>query len=989
MSGPSMDALRRALPARATASGARRRHAGVLPPRAVLPFHVPQPPCISSAMLENPAAPHAADHEDGSDESDFQVIADDGPAARVAAQRTAFIARAVEQAGSERDISAMVRLADAAASQAAALQRLPGTADVIRALGGYRVPPEFQQLHRRLLDAAIAWRAAGEQYGAAQAIFRKLHPGADADDARIHAAQAACEAAERQLLARHQVLGAARRSRFHPALNSRLQADIQAHLVQCLRQACDYVDADAAAGPGTPPRYELDIVLCRELAGMTRAAALRLEHLQTGAMSVPEFPELPAADRELRQKEWTSRFTADAEALEAMARRLRAAWGDVLPDTLPETQAAADALRAAPSKAVRAPAWREASLRRSFGLLLDSLGPLRSQAESAAAESGLLPGLRQLERLRRLCNLLHTAASLPRVLERSLDQWTAAEREGSAATVATLRERATAQAQAHEREAQALLDEAFLALWQSGAALLGAAGRSGFPGEVPALDLSQLASWARAAGALLKALPLPAAAEGIGGAEGRLPKETRLQGFFALANACELLGPPPAGTLPAMQRAERLRAVARSALAAAQGAMAEPLRTLARQCDAAHVRCLSAAVRTHAADVSRLFAQSRPTLEEAADRLGAELLQGWDFAFMPALVPEGEAAQATVTHAHSADGAPAESGLLESLRSIAREVDALHRPSIPRPQEMPPEDVQAHLGAKATLDAMACAARASCTLLALWQEIPSLLLPASVSSRTSRAAEFAQRAISVDLDAPAPAAEHAAGTDAKSALSLAREVRRRGLQMNTALKVMQHVFQARSNALQRVQDLRRLSPAKLNSKVEAIQSPFASAARLVSDREAALQSEIQGDESERARSERQRLTDWCAMLDWRMRLESMLVVSRIYAAVQNKEIEGAVPGSRLALGLQMNRTTLHELVTQLTDQNKTALQLQPLRENRPLMGAALGASLAAIRQLKDCDERTQALALPGKPGAGGSRAGAGGSKQGGQRRGAP
>ncbi len=96
-----------------------------------------------------------------------------------------------------------------------------------------------------------------------------------------------------------------------------------------------------------------------------------------------------------------------------------------------------------------------------------------------------------------------------------------------------------------------------------------------------------------------------------------------------------------------------------------------------------------------------------------------------------------------------------------------------------------------------------------------------------------------------------------------------------------------------------------------------------------------------------------------------------------------------MPGSRLALGLQMNRTTLHELVTQLTDQNKTALQLQPLRENRPLMGAALGASLAAIRQLKDCDERTQALALPGKPGAGGSRAGAGGSKQGGQRRGAP
>ncbi len=97
--------------------------------------------------------------------------------------------------------------------------------------------------------------------------------------------------------------------------------------------------------------------------------------------------------------------------------------------------------------------------------------------------------------------------------------------------------------------------------------------------------------------------------------------------------------------------------------------------------------------------------------------------------------------------------------------------------------------------------------------------------------------------------------------------------------------------------LQRVQDLRRLSPAKLNSKVEAIQSPFASAARLVSDREAALQSEIQGDESERARSERQRLTDWCAMLDWRMRLESMLVVSRIYAAVQNKEIEGPCPAA--------------------------------------------------------------------------------------------
>ncbi len=616
-----MDALRRALPARATASGARRRHAGVLPPRAVLPFHVPQPPCISSAMLENPAAPHAADHEDGSDESDFQVIADDGPAARVAAQRTAFIARAVEQAGSERDISAMVRLADAAASQAAALQRLPGTADVIRALGGYRVPPEFQQLHRRLLDAAIAWRAAGEQYGAAQAIFRKLHPGADADDARIHAAQAACEAAERQLLARHQVLGqrgdpAFTRAEFPPpgrhpgASGSMPSASVRLRGRGCRRRA------------GDSSRYELDIVLCRELAGMTRAAALRLEHLQTGAMSVPEFPELPAADRELRQKEWTSRFTADAEALEAMARRLRAAWGDVLPDTLPETQAAADALRAAPSKAVRAPAWREASLRRSFGLLLDSLGPLRSQAESAAAESGLLPGLRQLERLRRLCNLLHTAASLPASWS---VRWTSGPQRSVKARPPPLPPCASVppprRRPMNERR-KPCWTRPSLRFWQSGAALLGAAGRSGFPGEVPALDLSQLASWARAAGALLKALPLPAAAEGIGGAEGRLPKETRLQGFFALANACELLGPPPAGTLPAMQRAERLRAVARSALAAAQGAMAEPLRTLARQCDAAHVRCLSAAVRTHAADVSRLFAQSRPTLEEAADRLG-------------------------------------------------------------------------------------------------------------------------------------------------------------------------------------------------------------------------------------------------------------------------------------------------------------------------------------------------------------------------------
>ena len=160
-------------------------------------------------------------------------------------------------------------------------------------------------------------------------------------------------------------------------------------------------------------------------------------------------------------------------------------------------------------------------------------------------------------------------------------------------------------------------------------------------------------------------------------------------------------------------------------------------------------------------------------------------------------------------------------------------------------------------------------------MLALWQEIPSLLQPASVSSRTARAAEFAQRAISVGLDAPAPGVEHAAGTDAQPALSLAREVRRRGMQMNTALKVMQHVFQARSNALQRIQDLRRLSPAKLNTKVEAIQAPFASAARLVSAREVALQSEIQGDEGERARSERQRLADWCGMLDWRMRLESM------------------------------------------------------------------------------------------------------------------
>ncbi|WP_225975986.1 hypothetical protein [Paracidovorax avenae] len=140
---------------------------------------------------------------------------------------------------------------------------------------------------------------------------------------------------------------------------------------------------------------------------------------------------------------------------------------------------------------------------------------------------------------------------------------------------------------------------------------------------------------------------------------------------------------------------------------------------------------------------------------------------------------------------------------------------------------------------------------------------------------------------------------------------------------------------------------------------------------------------------ERASKERQLLADWRGMIDWRMRLESMLVVSRTYAAVQNQEIEGVSPGSKLAQNLQMNRSTLHELIAQMTDLNKRALQLQPLRENRPLMGAALGASLAAIRQLQDCDQRTQARALPGPQGASGSRAGAGGPKPAGHRRRAP
>ncbi len=986
LSGPSMDALRRALPARHTASGTQRRQAGIRPPRAVLPFHLPRSPRISSPVPGNPAVPHDVEHDGGSDEPDFQVIADDGPAALAAAQRTASIARAVEQARSDQDLHAMVRMADAAASQAAALPRLPGTAEVIRALGGYRVPPEFQQMHRRLMDAASAWRAAAEHYGAAQAIFFKLHPDADAGDGQIHAARASCEAAERQLLARRPVFWAARRSRFHPMLDFRLQMGSQAHLVQCLRQACDYLDADAAAVPETPPRYEMDTVLCRELAGMTRAAALRLERLQSGELSVPAFPELSAADRALRQKEWTECFIADAEALEAMARRLRAAWGDALPDASPETQAAADALRAAPGNAVRAPAWREASLRRSFGLLLDSLEALRNRAKSAAAESGLLPGLRQLERLRQLCGLLQTAASLPRVLERSLEQWTAAERERSAATIATLRELATAQAQAHGREAQALLDEAFLALWQSGSALLGGAARSGSSSEVPALDLPQLASWARAAGALLKTLPLPAAAEGI---DAGVSTEMRLQGFFTLANACELLGTPPGETLAAMQRAERLQTVAKSARSVARGAMAEPLRTLAGHCDAAHVLCLSAAVRTHAVDVSQLFAQSRPTLEAAADRLGVELFQSWHFAFMPALAQEAEPGQRPAPQATSTGDAPAENALLESLRSIAREVDALPRPSITMPLEMSPEAVQEFHCAKATLEAMAYAAKGSGTLLALWQETPSLLLPASTSSRTARVAEFAQRAISVDLDAPVPGPGYSAGTDAMHVMSLAREVRRRGLQMNAALKTIQQVFQARTNAQQRIQDLRRLSPAKLNTKVEAIRAPFISASRLVVAREAELQSEIRGDGGKRAGDEHQLLADWCGMVDWRMQLESTLVVSRIYAAVQNQEIEVTPPGSRLAQALQMNRTTLHELIAWMTDLNKKALQLQPLRENRPLMAAALGASLAAIRQLQDCDQRTQALVLPGPQGASGSRAGEGRPKPAGQRRRVP
>lgn len=176
LSGPSMDALLRALPARATASGAQRRHVGTLPLHAALPFQLPQPPGISSPVQENPVAPHAEDHEDASDALDFQVIADDGPAALKAAQRTAFIAWAVEQARSSRDLRAMVRMAEAAASQAAALQCLLDPADVGHVLEGYRVPPEFQKMHRRMLDAAAAWRAAGEQYGAAQAIFPSFTP---------------------------------------------------------------------------------------------------------------------------------------------------------------------------------------------------------------------------------------------------------------------------------------------------------------------------------------------------------------------------------------------------------------------------------------------------------------------------------------------------------------------------------------------------------------------------------------------------------------------------------------------------------------------------------------------------------------------------------------------------------------------------------------------------------------------------------------------
>ncbi|MEJ8417884.1 type III secretion system effector protein XopU [Xanthomonas oryzae] len=988
-----MNALLRALPARATASGAQRRHVGTLALHAALPFQLPQPPRISSPVQENPVAPHAEDHEDASDALDFQVIADDGPAALQAAQRTAFIAWAVEQARSSRDLRAMVRMAEAAASQAAALQCLLDPADVGHVLEGYRVLPEFQKMHRRMLDAAAAWRAAGEQYGAAQAIFSKLHPEADAGDARIQAAQAACESAERQLFARHQVFWAARRSHFPPMLNSRLQRDIQAHLVQCLRQACDSLDADAALNSETLPRYGMDSVLCWELAGMVQAAAQRLECLRNGALSVPAFVHLPAAERAFQQKEWTSRFIADAEALEVMARRLRAAWGDALLDPLPVTQAAADALRENLGSAVRVSAWKETCLRRSFGLLLDSLGTLRSRAESTPVDS-CVPGLRQLERLRQLCGVLHTAASLPRVLERSLQQWTAAEREGSAAFIASLCERAIAQAQAHEQEAQALLDKAFLALWQSGSALLGGEARSGFSHEVPALDLPQLASWARAAGVSLKAMPLPAAGQGSDMAVDRLPTELRLQGFFALADACELLGQPPAGTQSALQRAERLRTVARSARSAARGAMAEPLQTLARQCDAAHTLCLVAAVRAHAAEVSQVFAQSRPTLEAATDRLGADLFQSWHFAFMPALVQETEAEQAPAPHASSAGDAPAETTLplLESVRSIASEVDALHRLSIPMPQEMPPDAVQEHRCARETLDVMVYAARVSSALLALWQETPFILLPCAASSRTARAAEFVRRAISVDLDVPVPV-EHAAGADAMHALSLAREVRRRGRQMIVALKTMQQVFQVRTDnplqQVQQVQHLRRIRSSRLNAKFDSIDASFDSSIKFVTDLEAELQSEIRGDERDRAGKERRLLADWRSMLEWRLGLEKILMLSRIAVAIQTKELDEFAPDSEVAKALVTNVLQFLALIRNLTYHNKKAQQLGPLRENRPLMATALRASLTAIRQMQDCDERTQLIAAPCMQGAGGSRAGAGGPKQARQRRRAP
>ncbi|RBH39787.1 histidine kinase, partial [Xanthomonas oryzae pv. oryzae] len=321
----------------------------------------------------------------------------------------------------------------------------------------------------------------------------------------------------------------------------------------------------------------------------------------------------------------------------------------------------------------------------------------------------------------------------------------------------------------------------------------------------------------------------------------------------------------------------------------------------------------------------------------------------------PALVQETEAEQAPAPHASSAGDAPAETTLplLESVRSIASEVDALHRLSIPMPQEMPPDAVQEHRCARETLDVMVYAARVSSALLALWQETPFILLPCAASSRTARAAEFVRRAISMDLDVPVPV-EHAAGADAMHALSLAREVRRRGRQMIVALKTMQQVFQVRTdNPLQQVQHLRRIRSSRLNAKFDSIDASFDSSIRFVTDLEAELQSEIRGDERDRAGKERRLLADWRSMLEWRLGLEKILMLSRIAVAIQNKELDEFAPDSEVAKALVTNVLQFLALIRNLTYHNKKAQQLGPLRENRPLMVTALRASLTAIRQMQD------------------------------------